>query len=379
MIGDSIGTSSGLYVKALPEDALRDFIMLPFRLYKDDPNWVAPLIKDQNKMLSGGSRFLAGTDKSFLVAYRGGRPVARVLVGKYNGMRPEFKGTCFFSLPEAEDEEAFSFIIARAEEWGRTNGLKTILGPWSPSDGEDDRCFLIDGFEGPPTLMGTYNKRWYPKALDSLGYSKGMDLHTFLLEGKAKIEPRVMRALELALLRSKAEIRHLNRKDFMKDAQDMFRVLKDVTAVDAEFSDPTWEQFLAEAKQLMKLADERLILIAARKEDARPLAFVVCMPNWAEILKKVRGRLFPCGWVHIIGAKKRIKGMRALMQFCVPEYRGSGLLAVLYAKIFEETMKAGYTYGEAGIIKEDNYNSRRPIEAIGGKQFRTYRWYRKEL
>ena len=34
--------------------ALRPFVMLPFQLYKEDPNWVAPLISDQMRLLCQG-------------------------------------------------------------------------------------------------------------------------------------------------------------------------------------------------------------------------------------------------------------------------------------------------------------------------------------
>ncbi|HPU95244.1 MAG TPA: hypothetical protein PK488_00060, partial [Bacillota bacterium] len=307
------------------------------------------------------------------------RPRARVLVGRYAGMKPNLAGCCYFSLLEAADRPAFEAMLGAAESWASARGLGKLIGPWSPTDGEDDRCFLIDGFDGPPTLMGTYNQRWYPEAMDGLGYLKEMDLCTFLLTGKAEIEPRIARALELALLRSRSEIGHVDIKDMQKDAKDMFEILKACAAEDPLLPDPTWEQFMNEAKQLSKLADERLILVARRKEDRKPVAFVVCMPNWSEVLKKMRGRVFPVGWVHALGAKRRIKGMRALMQFCVPEYRGSGIMAVLYWKIFEEAVKAGYSYGEAGIIKDDNHGSRRPIEAIGGRKYRTYRWYGKQI
>ncbi|HPI01008.1 MAG TPA: hypothetical protein PLI88_02530 [Bacillota bacterium] len=370
---------SVLTVREIPPAGLREFVMLPFSIYRKDPNWVAPLIADQLKSLRGGSKFISGSEHAFLMAYEGRRPCARILVGRYAGMKPELAGCCYFSLPEATNEGALKAILDAAEDWASSRGLGKLIGPWSPTDGEDDRCFLIDGFDGPPTLMGTYNQRWYPDAMDKLGYGKEMDLCTFLLTGKAEIEPRIARALELALLRSKAEISHVDIKHMDEDAKAMFEILKACSADDPLLPDPTWEQFMNEARQLAKLADERLILIARKKEDKKPVAFVVCMPNWSEVLKKMRGRLLPFGWVHVLGAKRKIEGMRALMQFCVPEYRGSGIMAVLYWKIFEEAVKAGYAYGEAGIIKDDNFSSRRPIEAIGGKQYRTYRWYSKKV
>lgn len=370
---------SGIEVRQLGGGDLKDFIMLPFSIYKGDRNWVAPLIRDQAKQLKGGSKFIAAAEHAFLVAYKGGVPCARILVGRYAGMKKNLVGCCYFSLPEARDEESFKAIFGAAEGWASKMGLSKLIGPWSPTDGEDDRCFLVEGFEGPPTLMGTYNLRWYPDAMERLGYAKEMDLCTFLMTGKAEIDARIRRALELALLRSKAEIRHVNIKDIHEDAKAMFDILKVCAREEPLFPDPTWEQFMNEVRYLARLADERLILIARRKDTGKPIAFVVCMPNWSEVLQKVRGRLFPFGWVHVLGAKRRIKGMRALMQFCLPEYRGSGIMAVMYARIFEEAVKAGYKYGEAGIINVDNLNSRRPIEAIGGRQYRLYRWYSKRI
>ncbi len=370
---------SEVTIKRLDESGLKPFVMLPFGLYRNDPNWVAPLIKDQLKMLRGGSKFLKSTEHAFLMAYRDGRPCARAIVGKYKGMKEYMEGSCYFSLPEASDPEAFKAIMGAVESWARERGLLEVTGPWSPTDGEDDRCFLIEGFEGPPTLMGTYNFKWYADEIEKLGYVKGMDLYTFLLTEERKVDERISRALEFALKRSRMRVSHLNSKEPMEDFRDMHEIIRICAAADPEFPNPTWEQFLAEAKQLSKLADERLIWIARKQEDGKPAAFVVCMPNWSEVLLKMRGRLFPIGWIHAIGAKRRIKGMRALMQFCLPEYRGSGIMSVLYAKIFEVALAAGYEYGEAGIIKDDNYQSRRPIEAIGGKHYRTYRWYRKPL
>ena len=67
------------------------------------------------------------------------------------------------------------------------------------------------------------------------------------------------------------------------------------------------------------------------------------------------------------------------MQFCVPEYQGSGILPVLYAKLREKVAEGRYEYWEAGTIRDDNARSRKPVEDVGGKLFRVYRWYKKTL
>ena len=58
--------------------ALRPFVMLPFQLYKEDPNWVAPLIADQMRLLCQPRE--EGPCRFFLV-YDGEKPVARIMAG----------------------------------------------------------------------------------------------------------------------------------------------------------------------------------------------------------------------------------------------------------------------------------------------------------
>jgi len=313
------------------------------------------------------------------MAYKDGRACGRILVGRYDGMRKDAAGLAYFSLPAADDPLTLGYLLEAAEGWARLNGLPGIVGPWSPTDSDDDKGLLVEGFEGPPSLMGSYNKPWYKDVFDSHEYRKLVDFVSYTLVKYPAGDERVQRMLDLAFKRTRTVVSTLNRKDLLKDFRDIHSVMLASVGDNPDLPSPTWEQFLPEAQRLAKMADDKLILIARKQSDGSAVAFVAAMPNWSEVLKKMRGRVFPVGWVHALGAKRRIKGMRALMQFCVPEYRGSGIMAVLYWKIFEEAVKAGYSYGEAGIIKDDNHGSRRPIEAIGGRKYRTYRWYGKQI
>ncbi len=370
---------SSVEIKEVGAGQLREFVMLPFRLYKGDAYWVAPLIKDQVKLLGGGSHFMRATEHSFLMAYRDGAACGRILVGKYEGMRKDAAGKAYFSLPEADSPEVLEQLIKAAEGWARKMGLSGMIGPWSPTDTDDDKGLLIEGFEGPPSLMGPYNKQWYKDVFEANGYSKLVDFISYRLVKYPTGDERVQRLLEIAFKRTRTVISTFNRKDLMKDIKDLHTVMLAAVGDNPDLPSPTWEQFLPEAERLAKMADDNLILIARKQSDNSPVAFVAAMPNWSEVLKKIRGRVFPFGWVHAIGAKKRIKGVRVFMQFCIPEYRGSGILPVLYAKLRDKVVEGGYEYWEAGTIRDDNMPSRKPVEDVGGKLFRTYRWYQKEL
>src|SRR5512142_1687093 len=58
---------------------LRDFFGLAYRLYKDDPNWVAPLLADQKKLLDPKRHpFYDNAQISRMIARRDGCAVGRI-------------------------------------------------------------------------------------------------------------------------------------------------------------------------------------------------------------------------------------------------------------------------------------------------------------
>lgn len=368
---------SAIEIRKLGPEGAAEFVLLPFKLYRHDKHWVAPLIAEQIRLLRGGSHFIASTEHAFLMAYKDGRACGRILVGRYDGMRKDAAGLAYLSLPAADDPLTLGYLLEAAEGWARLNGLPGIVGPWSPTDSDDDKGLLVEGFEGPPSLMGSYNKPWYKDVFDSHEYRKLVDFVSYTLVKYPAGDERVQRMLDLAFKRTRTVVSTLNRKDLLKDFRDIHSVMLASVGDNPDLPSPTWEQFLPEAQRLAKMADDKLILIARRQSDGSPVAFVAAMPNWSEVLKKMRGRILPFGWIHALGAKRRIKGVRVLMQFCIPEYQGSGILPVLYAKLREKVAEGDYEYWEAGTIRDDNIHSMKPVEDVGGKLFRVYRWYKK--
>lgn len=55
------------------------FVRLPWRLYRDEPRWVAPLLMDVKKRLDQRKNpFFKHAQAQYFLAYRDGRPVGRI-------------------------------------------------------------------------------------------------------------------------------------------------------------------------------------------------------------------------------------------------------------------------------------------------------------
>jgi hypothetical protein len=58
---------------------LATFIKLPWRLYRDEPNWVAPLLSDLKEQLNQAKNpFFEHAEAQYFLAWRDGRAVGRV-------------------------------------------------------------------------------------------------------------------------------------------------------------------------------------------------------------------------------------------------------------------------------------------------------------
>ncbi|MDD5497820.1 MAG: N-acetyltransferase, partial [Atribacterota bacterium] len=175
-----------LQIKALqtPEE-LRQFIEMPWKIYQQDHNWVPPLKKKLLEELNGKNNILLMNGAhQFLMAYRNNKPVARILVGineKLNREKNKREG--YISLFESINDPDICFpLLEQALEWLKEKGIRKVVGPISPTNGDENRGLLIKGYSGPPVLMNAYNPDYYPELLEQFGFKKYLDFFAYYLD-----------------------------------------------------------------------------------------------------------------------------------------------------------------------------------------------------
>lgn len=362
--------------------SLRAFIRFPFELYKGDPNWVPPLRKDLYQTLRGvNNPLLANGPHTFFMAYKDGKPAARLMAGineTLNAAKEKREG--YISLFECmEDYDAAKAILDAAAEWLRERGMTRMEGPISPTNGDDSRGLLIQGFDGPPVLMNVYNPAYYPEFFDRYGFQKDFDLLAYFLDASELPVERFERVVEYAMRKYHFHVDRMDLKNIEPDLKDIKRIL-DVAMPDSwqHLTPPSMEDIRKEFMQLKKVADPDLLYIA-RTDDGEPIGFVTALPDYNQVLIHLNGRLGPIGALRYLYYRRRIRGARILMQFVVPQYRNKAVNSAIFAKLMVEGRRKRYLWGEASTIAEMNTMSRRSVEGAGGKLYRLYRLYYKEI
>ncbi|MGE5528285.1 MAG: GNAT family N-acetyltransferase [Patescibacteria group bacterium] len=360
----------------------RVFINLPWQLYRGDKNWVPPLKMDMRSTLDPKKNALLrlGPHQYFL-AYRDGKPVGRIGVGidRHLNEVKGFKAGYLTLFESVEDYEVSKALFDAGCVWLKAHGAEFVTGPQSPSNGDDYRGLLLQGYDSPPVLYDSYNPPYYVDYFERYGFRKDFDRNAYFIR-VGDIPADMARGVEYAKRRYKFHTRRLNLKRIHPELAGMKAVL------DAGWPDnwqdmvpPTMEEMVDEYKKLVPFADKDLLWVAETDEDPRIIGFFIALPDYNQCFAKMNGRLFPFGAVKFLWLKRRINQGRVFVMFVHPDFWNKGVAAALYLSAIEAAKAKGYTQGEGSTIHEFNNKMNRDAQSVGARLYKIYRVYRKEL
>ena len=112
----------------------RLFLTFPWRIYRDDPLWVPPLLPERAATIDPKrGTFLQRGEAEFFIAWRDGQPVGTICAGEdppTNERRG--KKECVFGFLEVvENYAVFEALIDRVKAWGQERGLNVLFGPFN--------------------------------------------------------------------------------------------------------------------------------------------------------------------------------------------------------------------------------------------------------
>lgn len=347
---------------------------MPFRLYRDDPNWVPPLRRDVYELIDPERHpfHLHATVQLFL-ARRGNAVVGRI-AAVHNDLHVERHGdlTGFFGLFESERDPAISrALFDAAASWLRSRGLTTMRGPASFSLNEE--CgLLIHGFDGPPVVMMAWNPPWYEELVEAYGFTKAKDLLAYYLPNAVPTE-RMLRLADRMREKFRVTVRTLDKRRYWDEVAVVRQVYNEAWQDNWGHLPMTEAELSYMAKQLKPVVDPSLVVFA--EVDGELAGFALALPDLNVPLKKMKGRLLPFGWAKALWYSRRIKTARILILGVLEKHRRSGVAELMELELLKNGPARGIVNAEFSWILEDNMMMRAPLEKLGAKVYRTYRMY----
>ncbi len=358
---------------------LKRFINVPWLIYKDDPMWVPPLKMAVHDLFKKNHPFYETGEVISWLAIRDGQDVGRIsAVDCHASNLYHNEKAGFFGFFEAKDQAVADALFKQAQDWLKARGLETVRGPFSPSTNYE--CgLLVEGFDDPPQIMMQYNPKNYLSMIESQGFTKAKDLLAYVILTQFDMPEVIQKIAARTESRSKITYRSISKKNWDRDVEIMLDIYNDAWEKNWGFVPMTEKEFRHTAKDLKTVVDERLIIFA--EVDGNPAGFIVTLPDFNQVLKKIpNGKLLPFGIFKLLTGMKKINRVRTITMGVKAKYRNLGLGPLLYQKshrvLLDET---NYKEIEMSWVLEDNLDMNKPILRMGGKPYKRYRLFEKNL
>jgi hypothetical protein len=361
----------------------KKFVKLPWKIYKDDPKWVPPIIQDRLEAIDPKKNpFFEHGEVALFLAEQDGEPVGRI-TAHLNHLHNEYHKdkTGFFGFYESvNDRKVSDALLETAEGWLKDHDCDQVLGPESFSTNEEVGV-LVKGHDEPSMIMCPYSPPYYIDLLEQAGYEKAKDLYGWIYKNDHFPEAPAQIA-EAAKQHPGLVIRPVSRKHFDRDIRIVMDIFNSAWSKNWGYVPWTEHEIQHAAKMLKMILREDITAIA--EVDGKPAAMMLAFPNINEIIKDLNGRLFPTGLIKLLYRLKfhRFQSARLFLLGVKKEYRGGvlgGLSVLLYMHGHKGSIKLGHWGGELGWTLEDNVKINAGIEFMGGRKGKIYRIYGKSL
>lgn len=372
--------SSCVHVKpVLNRSDINRFVKFPWKIYKENFYWVPPLIFERKFLIDKKKNpFYKHADAEFFLAYKNNEVVGRIAaIINHNHNKEHNENIGFFGFFECEDDQnTANILFDKVKEWLKQRGVSAVRGPANPSV-NDEYGLLIEGFDKSPVIMMPYNPPHYVRLVENAGFSKIKDLFAYYLDQSILERKKFERVNKLVMERYNFKIRAIDMKSFSEEVKKIEYLYNQAWQYNWGAVKMTEEEFGVLAKSLKSIVVPELVLIA--ELNSKPIGFALSLPDINLVLKyNRRGWLIP-GIIRLLKNKKKINGIRIIALGVLKEYQKTGVAGLLFYETALRAMKAGYYWGEAGWVLEDNLMMNRSAEMMMAIRYKTYRIYQQNL
>ena len=367
------------------EDRL-DFIRLTHAIYRDDPNFVAPLeFEIAPRIDPEKNPGLKGAPHQLWIAYKNGAPAGRIsaLVNRAHLDYHKDGAGHFGFIEMIDDNSVADALISTASDWLKRQGMAKIVGPFSFSVNEE--CgLLVDGFDTPPYVMMPHGRPYYAGHLERLGFVKAMDAHALSYFPRYDFIPEKRRRfVDKVLNKSKINIRNIDFKKFAEEIRLVVDIYNDAWSDNWGYVPMTDEQIAYMAKELRPIIEKHNVVFC--ELDGEPVAFGLVLPDVNAAIRGFGGKLLPFNWAAFLWRLK-VRGVgrsRMPLMGVRKHLQGKPVGAAFAYKIIDLVNAAnidhGCTHAELSWILENNTAMLAMLLDMGSEIYKTYRFYEKPL
>ena len=321
----------------------RLFHQVPHRVYRHDPNWIAPLEGEVQSVFDPAKNktFEHGTARLFVLLDEQGKPAGRIAAfidEDYSQRQPyPTGGVGYFECIDNDDYAGALF--REAEAWLRRHGMQAADGPVHFGGRDKFYGLLVKGFD-PPLFEENYQPVYYQRFFENNGYIPFEQILTMKGNTREINLARMGAVVERIGARHDIRVEAYDAKKLDKYSADFCEVYNAAFRHFPHFKPLRKETVIKTMKEAGPIADPNLLGIAYF--EGHPAGIIAFFPDINPLLRPARGRL---SWWKIPGFLWRLRTAKQLeckgIGFGIhPDFKQYGISAfIVYYMAKEEVLK----------------------------------------
>jgi len=337
---------------------LIDFIRFPMKLYKNNKNYVPPLISEEKQIWdSKENPALSYSQSELFLAYENGQLVGRiaVIINHKEGRELGVHKVRFGWMDFVDDFRVSEALLDKAVEYAKIHGISKIEGPMGFTN-LDKAGVLTMGYDRLATMIGLYNYDYYPVHLEKYGLKKEKEWVEFEISFPNSLSEKILKFNKLIKEKYKLNVLKFNsKKDILPFVEPMFELLDKTYRNLSTYTPITSEQVQSYKEKYFKLIDKNFIVCITDSSN-KLISFAITMPSYSKALQKANGKILPFGWWHFLHATKKNDRANFYLIGIHPEYQRKGITALIFSEMYKVFKKKGVKFIETNPELEENKN-----------------------
>ena len=360
---------------------LKKFVTFPFKLYKNNPYWVPPLINEElNSFDPNKNPVFEHAQARYFLAFKNGSVVGRVaaITNEFEIEQQQVKKMRFGWLDFIDDHEVSKALLNQVEKLGKEKNLEFMEGPVGFSN-MDKVGILTEGYEERGSMVTWYNYPYYVDHMNALGFKPEKKyLESYFYTKDAEIDKYHRMAQVIAKRYDLTPVNFSRSKDVMPYVDEIFKLFNTAYSKLSSFVPISDKQIAYFKEKYIGFINPDFIKVVL-DNNKRVIAFGITMPSFGKALQKAKGRLFPFGFIHLLLARKYSKESIFYLIGIAPEYQKKGVTAIIFDLFHKAFQRHGVTKGIITPELEDNKDIQLIWDSFNPVHFKRRATFRKDL
>jgi hypothetical protein len=352
------------------------FHRVAYQIYQDDPNWIAPLevMVDSTFDPQKNAFFKHGDGTRWILNDDEGRPIGRIGAfingNKCNTFKQPTGGVGYFEC--VDDRQAAFLLFDTAKAWLAERGMEAMDGPVNFGENMINWGLLVKGFM-PQGFGMPYNKPYYLPLFESYGFKVYFEQYTYHIDRRNPFPERFWKIAEWVANKPHFRFEHVKFNQMERHIKEFTHIYEEAWASHDNHQEVDLDDIRGMMKVAKLIADEEFIWFAYH--DDEPVLFFGMIPDWNQLLAKLKGKLHIWGLLKFFWYQKlrTITRTRILVMGVVPKFQGSGLESAVFWHL-DKIMKRKPWYREVELSWVGDFNPKMVAMymSVGGVHTKTH-------